>query len=457
MRKLITKKNKVDRLIKFFAVIIVVMSIIKCGDPGSSKSQTTVSIDGDKWLINKKIINKGSPAEGMLMNVRMVNAVFEDRGTGSAEYVSDFDPQENTDTFISKIPEYIDGGVNGFTISLQGGAPGYEGAVNSAFETDGTIRKDYMDRIAKVVNACNERNGVVILSCFYQRQHSHFSALQGREAIFNALENTVEWIKENHFQNVLLEVSNEYKHGGYRNWADGEWLMSENGQIELIKRAKLLYPSLLVSTSGMGDGQFDDSLAKTVDYITIHFNNTSLDNYKKRIEELKKYRKPVICNEDDKIKTTGANALVFSVLNGCGWGYMNNKQNQTIPFKFNGIKDDTAVYFMMKKVTTPGFLIDESGYKQPAIIITFPKDGDIFNVGRQIDIKFSHLFPDTSKKYIIKILSNNNPVGIITDNKTHINWQLKDPGIFNLEVSMEDLEGKELLRSSKVDILVKQN
>ncbi|MCX6222887.1 MAG: hypothetical protein NTZ69_18115 [Bacteroidia bacterium] len=437
--------------IKFSSFLIVLQLNIGCA---YMTNNTTVTIEEDRWFINEKIINKGSLAEGLLMNVRMVNSVFEDRGTKLGEYISDFNPQKNTDVFISKIPEYTASGVNGFTISLQGGSMGYEGAVNSAFEAGGTIRDEYMDRIAKVVNTCNENNAVVILSCFYQRQHSHFSALTGKKAIFNALENTVNWVKKNHFRNVLLEVSNEYRHGGYRNWADGEWLISEKGQIELIKRAKSLYPSLLVSTSGMGNGQLDDSLAKVVDYITIHFNNTSPDNYRKRIEVLKRYGKPVICDEDDKLKETGVNALVFSVLNGCGWGYMNTKQNQNVPFKFEGIKDDTAVYNMMKKVTTPGYFIDESGYKQSSIIITFPKDGDIFKVGQQIDLRFSHLFPDTTQKYIIQILSNNNQIGVITDNQARFNWQLKEPGIFIFEALVKDLEGKELLRSSKVDIIV---
>jgi len=102
----------------------------------------------------------------------------------------------------------------------------------------------------------------------------------------------------------------------------------------------------------MGDGRMPDSISLAADYITLHFNTTSLDDYGSRISELKKYGKPVIANEDDKTGPDGAIALKLSVQNGCGWGYMNNTQNQYMPFLFEGIKDDTAVYNMFRKLTS---------------------------------------------------------------------------------------------------------
>ncbi len=98
------------------------------------------------------------------MNVRMVNATFEDRGQ------PDFDAEANTDRFIAKIPEYAAQGVNAFTLCLQGGMPGYEGAINSAFEPDGSLRPDYLRRVERVIRACDEHGIVVILGLFYQRQ-----------------------------------------------------------------------------------------------------------------------------------------------------------------------------------------------------------------------------------------------------------------------------------------------
>ncbi len=334
-------------------LILMIFLITGCGVLKNEKRETVVSIRGDKWYYNGQVINPGSPAEGLLMNVRMVNAVFEDRSLNRPERYKEFNPAMNSDAFISMIPEYVASGVNAFTISLQGGTPGYEGSVNTAFNADGSLRDDYMARVEKVIKACDINQAVVILTCFYQRQHSHFSALSGKESIKQALRNTVEWIGTKRFTNVVLEISNEYDHGGFRNWQQGEWLMSEVGQVELIRLVKQLNPRLLVSTSGIGDGKMHGSLIEAADFLLIHFNNSTINEYNSIIAQLKKTDKPVVCNEDDKINNTGAMALKQSVMNGAGWGYMNLEKNQTFPFTFEGVKDDPEVYDMFRYITTP--------------------------------------------------------------------------------------------------------
>lgn len=93
----------------------------------TSEAATVVSLAGNRWLINGRLTNPGSAAEGLLMNVRMVNATFEDL---SGKH-PDFDPEGNADEFIAALPGYAAHGVNAFTLCLQGGMPDYEGAVNS--------------------------------------------------------------------------------------------------------------------------------------------------------------------------------------------------------------------------------------------------------------------------------------------------------------------------------------
>lgn len=434
--------------------ILSIILLMICGCHPANKKNTLVSIKKDKVYFNDKIINPGSPAEGLLMNVRMVNSVFEDRGEESSKLPANFDPMTNTNKFISKIPEYIASGVNAFTICLQGGMTAYEGAVNTAFNPDGSIREEYLQRVEMVIRACDSNNAAVILSCFYQRQHSHFSALTGKESIKKAVENTVLWIKEKEFTNVLLEISNEYRHGGFNNWTDGEWIRSEEGQVELMKIAKTLHPTLLVSTSGMGDGRFQESLALAADFILIHFNTTSLEEYEKRIEEVKLYAKPVICNEDDKIHELGANALATSVLNGVGWGFMHMRKNQHIPFEFDGTSDDPHVYNMMKNITTPGYVIDETAIKQPSVNIVNPGDGDIFKISESVNIRLMHSYPDPEKKYIYEIWADDIPIALLENGENRYRWRPDKPGIHLLEVLVKDVEGKELYRSPKVDIIV---
>src|SRR5262245_28309862 len=66
------------------------------GRPSSQASvpftpRTRVSLIGEKWLINEEPAYRGTRAEGLLMNVRMVNSVFEDGRK------PDFDPNASTD------------------------------------------------------------------------------------------------------------------------------------------------------------------------------------------------------------------------------------------------------------------------------------------------------------------------------------------------------------------------
>ena len=103
---------------------------------------------------------------------------------------------------------------------------------------------------------------------------------------------------------------------------------------------RIAEPDLLVSTSGLGHGRMNDRVAKEVDFILIHFNGTKVEDIPKRINALKKYNKPIVCNEDDKIGEEAALALRASVKNACSWGFMYNKLNQYEPFEFNGYHDD---------------------------------------------------------------------------------------------------------------------
>jgi hypothetical protein len=442
--------------VNFWIFGLTLIAFFGCTSESDSKFRTEVFISNNKWYFNGEVINQGSPAEGLLMNVRMVNSVFEDRGPELKKQNVDFNSSKNTDEFISAVPEYVAKGVNAFTISLQGGLPGYEGAVNTAFNPDGSLRPEYLERVEKVIRACDANRAAVILSLFYQRQHSHASALNGRESIFNALENVLNWIAEKEFTNVVLEISNEYRHGGYQNWLDGDWLRSEAGQVELMQRAKELNPQLLVSTSGMGTGLYHEDLAKTADFLLIHFNNTSLKDYPDKIKDLKKYGKPIVCNEDDKVGKEGAIALALAVQNGSGWGYMNSKVNQHIPFEFSGAEDDTAVYNMFSAVTTPGYQIDTKSLKQTSIIITSPNDGDIFKVGETVNIELSHIYPDEDINYTIELLANNESVATVNRN-LEVNWQPEEPGVVVFEAVVKNSSGEEIYRSPKMDIIVEEN
>jgi hypothetical protein len=317
--------------LNIIVILILIFSI--------QTNATTVSIDGAKWKINGEVTYPGAPAEGLLMNVRMVNSTFEDTDKPG------FDSKKNTDQFLSKIPEYKSYGVHAFTLNLQGGFPGYEGAVNSAYKPDGSLRDNYMNRIKRVITECDKQGIVIMLGLFYQRQDQ---ILDSAEAVKRAAVNAVNWIQENKLNNVVVEIANEYDHGGFNH----QQIKSATGELELIGLVRKHAPNLLVSTSGLGHGRMDQLIAEEADFILIHFNGTKVEDIPSRIQAFKKFNKPIVCNEDDKLGETAAAALRASVENGGSWGFMHKEQNQYSPFIFNGYHDDPIVYDAFKSVTT---------------------------------------------------------------------------------------------------------
>jgi hypothetical protein len=303
-----------------------------------------VAIVNNQWHIDGKVTYPGTKAEGLLMNVRMVNATFEDRNDKTCP--KDFDPDANTSAFIRQVPDYVAHGVRAFTLCLQGGMPGYEGAANSAFNPDGSLRENYLKRIKRVIDSCNQHGVVVILGCYYQRQDQ---VLADEAAVRNGVVNTVRWITDSGFTNVVLEVANEFAHKGF----DHPILKTPQGEVELIALAKKTAPHLLVSTSGMGGGSLPDEVARASDFLLIHYNSTQLDDIPARIAALKKYNKPIVCNEDDKIGEAAAKAAELSVANGASWGFMHSRVNQYFPLQFHGADDDRMVYAKLKELTTP--------------------------------------------------------------------------------------------------------
>jgi CubicO group peptidase (beta-lactamase class C family) len=308
--------------------------------------RTKVSIAAGRWCLNGEVTYRGTRAEGLLMNVRMVNSVFEDRRK------PDFDPEANTDRFLSHLTEYAAQGVRAFTINLQGGRPRYEGALNSAFDPDGSLRESYLARVRRVIEACDRHGLVVILGCFYQMQDQ---VLKDEDAVRTAVANAAGWVRQCGFQNVMLEIANEFGHSGFNH----RLLRTDVGQVELIRLAKKAAPGLLVSTSGLGDGGVPSKVAEAADFLLIHFNDTAFIDIPARIAALKKYGKPIICNEDDRLNEDGARAAELCVTHGASWGLMANAVNQTYPFRFEGARDDPIVYAKLKELT--------SQHPQPAV------------------------------------------------------------------------------------------
>jgi hypothetical protein len=307
--------------------------LVTCAIAGQFSPKTAVFIDGTKFRTNGELTYEGSKpgSLGRLMNVRMVNSVFDDENPATRP--EGFDSEANTARFIDSMDEYKSKGILAFTINLQGGFPGYEGAINTAFRADASLKADYMKRVSRVIEAADSRGMIIILGLFYQRQDQ---ILPDEDAVRAATANAAEWVKDKGYTNVMIEIANEYTHGGF----DNHIISDEDGEVELMNIVRSTAPKLLVSTSGIGNCLFHEKLCEAADFILIHGNGCNPDVYEERVGALKKYGKPIVFNEDwcfsddprgvrDAVQKATA---AFEA--GASWGIMNQKRNQHWPFVF---------------------------------------------------------------------------------------------------------------------------
>lgn len=287
-------------------------SLVLAIETSSSPRHTSVSILGDEFYLNGKPTYAGRSwhghkVQGLLLNARLVQGVFDDRNTNTVSWWSypgtgKWDAERNTREFIAAMPEWRRSGLLAFTINLQGGSPrGYVSAqpwYNSAFEEAGSLRQDYTERLARILDRADELGFVVILGYFYFGQDHR---LQDEAAVLRATDNATRWIFDHGWKNVLVEINNEcnvhYSHS----------VLQPARVHELIQRvqaAKRDGRRLLVSTSYGGGAVPKENVVRTADFLLLHGNGVSDP---KRIGEMVLQTravpgyapKPILFNEDD--------------------------------------------------------------------------------------------------------------------------------------------------------------
>ncbi|WP_205672172.1 hypothetical protein [Ammoniphilus sp. YIM 78166] len=298
---------------------------------------TMVSIQGNQFLINGELTYKGRywqghRIEGLLMNTRMVQGIFDDKnpdtvGRWAYPDTGVWDPERNTREFIEAMPTWKEHGILAFTINLQGGSPeGYSKTQpwhNSAFLSDGTLDSEYMDRLERIIDCADELGMVVILGYFYFGQDIR---LGNERAVKQAVVNATTWVLQKGYTNVIIEIANEcdivYKHS----------IILAPRIHELIELAqitgKALRPEnpLLVGTSFSGRQVPTDNVIEVSDFLLIHGNGSNVlwvPQQIKILREKKAYRgQPILNNEDDHFDfDQEENHLVLSVQQYVSWGY----------------------------------------------------------------------------------------------------------------------------------------
>ena len=303
--------------------------------------KTVISIKGDMFLINNKPtyegrVWQGKKIEGLLLNSRMVQGIFDDLNPETADRwvypdTGKWDPERNTQEFLDAMPDWRAYGLLCFNINLQGGSPeGYSKNQpwhNSAVTEDGMLRLDYMNRLEKIMDRADELGMVVNLGVFYFGQDQR---LLDESTVIKALDNTIDWILGHRYQHVLLEINNEcnvrYNHQILQPERVHELISHVIERTEGSNR-------LLVSTSYGGGTVAKSNVVQVADYVLMHGNGVKdpdrISQMVDQVRQLPVYTpKPIMINEDDHFKfDLPKNNMLAAISSYCSWGYFDPGQN----------------------------------------------------------------------------------------------------------------------------------
>lgn len=316
----------------FFSLLLLASSQLLL----AAERKTAVSIVGEHFHINGTPTYagrewRGRKVEGLLMNSRMVQGIFDDRNLATVARwayadTGKWDAERNTREFIAAMPEWKKHGLLAFTICLQGGSPeGYSKSQpweNSAFAPDGTLRADYMARLARILDRADELGMVAIVGYFYFGQDQR---LADEAAILRATDNATKWLLDGGWRNVLVEVDNECNVAAY----DHDILKPARVH-ELITRVRKTERDgrhLLAGTSYGGGGIPGENVVRVSDFLLLHGNGVKQPA---RITEMVAQTravpgytpKPILFNEDDHFDfDKPSNNFTAALAAGASWGY----------------------------------------------------------------------------------------------------------------------------------------
>lgn len=298
--------------------------------------RTRVSIVGDQFLLNDRPTYpgrtwRGHRIEGLLLNSRMVQGIFDDLNPETATRwaypdTGKWDAERNNREFIAAMPEWRAHGLLAFTINLQGGSPqGYSKAqpwINSAFAPDGSLRADYMTRLERIIDEADRLGMVVILGYFYFGQDERVT---DEAAVTRAVDNATRWVLERGYSNVIIEVDNECNVASY-----DHAILKPDRVHELIARVRDLKVGgrrLLVGTSYGGGGVPSNAVIGASDFLLLHGNGRNDPARIRTMINATRARSawhamPVVVNEDDHFDFDREdNHFIAAVSLYASWGY----------------------------------------------------------------------------------------------------------------------------------------
>ena len=327
-----------------------------------SIGKTVVSIRGEDWLINGELTHagrefRGHRIEGLLLNSRMANGVFDDaneltRCLWAYPDTGEWDPERNTDELIAQLPAYRAHGLDAICVNIQGASPlgyyrsenrdelirrirehhpdatedeiwaGLPGVESQPWNSGGLSRVGFLKprfarRLERVIEACDALGMVVVLGLFYFGQDER---IDDENSVRRAVDDACKWLQSTGFTNVVVEINNEADVQRYEHE-----ILTPPKVYELVSHAasrRVLagtsFARLMLPTGPVVDRS---------DFILLHGNGIhNPADLAKRIEAVRampEYRgQPVVINEDDHFDfDKPENNFMAAISRHAGWGY----------------------------------------------------------------------------------------------------------------------------------------
>lgn len=196
-------------------------------------SRTILTIDGARTLRN------GQPF--LVLGVRCSNAAVSDAAT---------------DELIANLDTFASFGVNAISVYVMGSRFGDV----RGYREDASLDPTYAARLARVIEAADDRAMVVLLGCLYWGNSRAKWPAWSQPDAEAAVANTVRWVAERDWRHVFVDTDNE-------GMAHSQGVFDDAA---LIRAAKQAAPEVPVGSNYRGDPPPEADLA-------IHFSNRAPD------------------------------------------------------------------------------------------------------------------------------------------------------------------------------------
>jgi Beta-lactamase len=345
--------------------------------PNQPPHKTTVTIQGEGFCINGQPTYAGrtwhgKKIEGLLLNSRMVQAIFDDLNPETVDLwkypgATKWDSERNTREFIAAMASWRKHGLLAMTLNLQGGSPqGYSSKQpwhNSALKHDGSLRVDYFDRLRRVLDKADELGMVVILGLFYFGQDER---LKDEEAVKRGVDDAIDWLFDRGYRNVIIEVNNEcnvrYDHD----------ILKPQRVHELIERVQKRTRDgrrFLVGTSYGGGTIPKENVVRASDFVLLHGNGVKdparIAEMVRQTRQVPGYRPmPIVFNEDDHFDfDQPKNNFLAAIGEYASWGYFDFRMKgegfdegyQSVPVNWGTMSQRKKGFFdLLSQITGEG-------------------------------------------------------------------------------------------------------